>query len=575
VKEGITLASPVMRVAISLPAAALLLYTLVTGRVRDPVLASVLLTAGVALAVVSVWRSTRSPGLGDLGQVLAGVMGLAILPLFLVEGIDTSVEGFGLLFVLVIVIVAFTMDGWRRQALLAWALAMWLVTLWGGGVREPDLLLFHLGGGAIVVGTVTRTANALGHAVTSEARARAATEQRAELLARLLRVHTLEREEVLETVVDGLLDTGFDAASLRVVDGEELVLAAGRGDEVLSMPDRIPNDAGLPGRCLRSGRVESVEGPEQAAAAELSRETAGAVAVPVYADDQLEGVIAGVSRWERITPEQLSMVELLASLAGRSLRRAELYEADEATVVELQRLETRTQDFVSTVSHELRTPLTVVQGLAQTLSARWDDLDAGRRDDLLRRVDANAGRLTQMVRSLLDTSAFEEGRIEVHAGAVRLRPLIDDLLHRLASVTAQHPVVLDIPEGLVVHADRALLEHVLENLLTNTAKHTPAGTRVDIAAHEADGGVEVVVRDDGPGIPAADLPHVLDRFYRGGDPASRPAGGLGLGLALARQILEAHGTAFMLDSVEGEGTRFAFVLPGPAPAQAAEPTAST
>jgi K+-sensing histidine kinase KdpD len=575
VKGEITLASPAMRIAISLPATALLLYSLVTDRVREPVLAFSLLAAGVALAVVAVWRSTRRRGLTDLDQVLTGLTGLAILPIFLVEGIDTGPEGFGLLYVLVIVIVAFTMDGWRRQTLLAWSLAMWFVTLWWGGVREPDLLLFHLGGGAIVVATVTRTANALGHAVTSEARARAATEQRAELLARLLRVHTLEREEVLETVVDGLLDTGFDAASLRVVDGEELVLAAGRGEAVLSMPDRIRSDAGLPGRCLRSGRVETVEGPEQAAAAQLSRETAGAVAVPVYADGRLEGVIAGVSRRERITAEQLATVELLASLTGRTLRRAELYAADEATVVELQGLESRTQDFVSTVSHELRTPLTVVQGLAQTLSTRWDDLDADRRDDLLRRVDANASRLTQMVRSLLDTSAFEEGRIEVHAGRVQLRPLVEDLLHRLASVTAQHPVVIDVPDGLALQADRSLLEHVLENLLTNTAKHTPEGTRVDIAAREVEGGVELVVADDGPGIPAADLPHVLDRFYRGGDPASRPAGGLGLGLALARQILEAHGAELHLESVEGEGTRFSFVLPRATPGGTHGPTTST
>jgi signal transduction histidine kinase len=221
----------------------------------------------------------------------------------------------------------------------------------------------------------------------------------------------------------------------------------------------------------------------------------------------------------------------------------------------------RTQDFISTVSHELRTPLTVIQGLGQTLSRRWDDLEDARRADLLGRIDANAERLTVMVRSLLDTSAMEEGRLDLCPQPLPLRATIVRLLHRLATVTAAHPVELLVADDLEVVVDPGLFEHVIENLLTNVAKHTPQGTRVRVAAVPRDGQVRVEVSDDGPGIAEEDLPHVLDRFFRGGAPTRRTSSGLGLGLALAEQIVRAHGSALEVLSEPGEGTTFRFAVP--------------
>lgn len=559
----VTLDSPAMRVAISVPVAVLTVYVVAADQVARPGLVASLLGVGVALALWTLWRSTRAGGVPRWQQLLVGLLGVGLLPGLVVEGIAAPAATFALIFVLILVVAAYTMHGAARAVLFAWTLLMWLGALWWDGLREPDLLLLQLGGGVFVLVTVSRTAGALGREAAAEARDRVETERRAELLARLLQVHTLEREEVLDTVVDSLLDGGFDAATLRVLDDGELRLAVGRGAATVEMPERLSRHAGIAGRALDRGRPEVV-GPDTASVVGLSTDVAGAVAVPVVADGDPLGVLTGLSRSGPVTDAQLTTVELVASLAGRVLRRAELYEADERTVAELQRLEARTQDFVSTVSHELRTPLTVVQGLGQMLSTRWDDLRPERRDDLLRRIEANAGRLAQMVRSLLDTSAFEEGRIEVQSRSLPLASLVRDLLHRLASVTAAHPVELAVPDTLRVHADPALLEHVLENLLANAAKHTPQGTRVRIEARPVGDGVEVVVSDDGPGIPADDLPHVLDRFYRGGEPTARPPGGLGLGLALACDILEAHDSELRLHSVEGVGTRFAFVLADPA-----------
>jgi signal transduction histidine kinase len=118
-----------------------------------------------------------------------------------------------------------------------------------------------------------------------------------------------------------------------------------------------------------------------------------------------------------------------------------------------------------------------------------------------------------------------------------------------------------VDEHLSVFVDGPLFEHIIENLLTNVAKHTPQGTPVTIGADGGDMRVQVYVQDHGPGIDPRDLPHVLDRFYRGGAPTRRETGGLGLGLALAQQIVRAHGSELTVDSEPGVGTTFSFSVP--------------
>lgn len=209
----------------------------------------------------------------------------------------------------------------------------------------------------------------------------------------------------------------------------------------------------------------------------------------------------------------------------------------------------------------MRTPLTVIAGLGQTLRDRWGDLDVGRRADLLQRVEANADRLSVTVRSLLDTSALDRGELDMPLGPVALRSTIVRLLDRLATVTAAHPITVTIGEDISVFVDGALFEHVIENLLTNVAKRIPQGTSVTIGADRDGSYAHIYVEDQGPGIDPDDLPHPLDRFYRGGAPARRESGGLGLGLALAQQIVRAHGSELMVDSSPDVGTTFRFSVP--------------
>ena len=563
---------PGMRAALSVPVAVLLVYAVMGGGVRQPVLAMALLGIMFVLTLVTLALVDAEGGVPAWWQAAATVIGVGLLPVLLVEVLAAPVATFSLLFVVVLIVGAFTYEDRVRVPLLAWTLLAWTGALWWDGLREVDLLLLHIGAGALIALSVMQTADALVQAVAGAGGSAEAAERRAELLSRTLEVHTLERDEVLQAVIDGLEDVGFAAVSLRLpVDGR-LELAAGLGLHG-QLAGEIGADEQLPGRALASRQVEIVHDRRRLDDLGIEPEAVGAIALPVVVDGDVEAVVTAITTDGPIRAYQREAIELLADLAGRGLHRARIYASDEQTVSELQRLESRTQDFVSTVSHELRTPLTVVQGLGRTLRDRWHDLDPERRGDLVRRVDANAARLAEMVRSLLDTSAFEEGRIALQPQPIEVRSLLADLLHRLAHVTVAHPTNVRIAEDLWVWADSAMLGHVLENLLTNTSKHTAQGTRIDITAEPVgDQQVEIAVVDDGPGIPDEDLPHVRDRFYRGGDPLSRPAGGLGLGLALVSQILAAHDSELEITSEEGQGARFAFRLERTRPPDQHSPT---
>lgn len=160
-------------------------------------------------------------------------------------------------------------------------------------------------------------------------------------------------------------------------------------------------------------------------------------------------------------------------------------------------------------------------------------------------------------RALELAAAFEQERESVrHVGG-----LVMEACDRLERLTRTHDVAFTIDEGCVAIADPQLLERVVDNLIINAVTHTPASTAVQVQVARAASRVEVEVADDGPGIPPEELQHLTDRFFRGGDPDTRPTRGLGLGLALVRDIIEQHGSQLDIESEVGGGARFSFRLP--------------
>jgi signal transduction histidine kinase len=236
----------------------------------------------------------------------------------------------------------------------------------------------------------------------------------------------------------------------------------------------------------------------------------------------------------------------------------------QATVEQLQEFDRLKSAFVSIVSHELRTPLTSMKGFAENLLQGLAGPLNEKQHFYLSRIQLNADRLTRMLNELLDLSKIEAGKIELRPALLSLQELVADLLEGFQPFAQQNSITLeaDSMERMPkIHADRDKLYEVLANLLENAIKFTPSGGRVQIGAQILDDRyVQVDVSDTGCGIPEEHLLKVFDKFYRV-QRGSGHAAGAGLGLAIAKGLIELHGGTIAVQSKPGKGTHFHFTLP--------------
>jgi len=229
---------------------------------------------------------------------------------------------------------------------------------------------------------------------------------------------------------------------------------------------------------------------------------------------------------------------------------------------ELQRADALRRELIANVSHDLRTPLASMQGYIETVLMKNHTLDPEERSQYLRTILSSAERLTNLVHELFELSKLEAKQIQPKPEPFSLPELINDLMQKFAPQAAQHRVLLSTTcqKGLpLVKGDIGLIDRVLQNLLDNAIKFTPAGGNVHIDIQQLDGKVRTLVRDNGTGIPESDLPFIFDRFYRARTKLQNA--GAGLGLAISKKILELHGETITVESRVNEGTAFMFNLP--------------
>jgi signal transduction histidine kinase len=216
--------------------------------------------------------------------------------------------------------------------------------------------------------------------------------------------------------------------------------------------------------------------------------------------------------------------------------------------------------FISIVSHELRTPVALIKGYASTLrrdDAKWD---RGVIKDSLAVIEEEADRLSRMIDDLLDASRLQAGGLSLSRADVSLPEMARQLAERFGTQTSKHTFVVDFPKKFpVLLADQTRIEQVLANLISNALKYSASG-EIRISGQARPEQVIVCVSDEGPGIEAKDLPHVFDRFYRS-TKAAKQTKGAGLGLYLARAIVEAHGGRIWVDPKPDSGARICFSLP--------------
>lgn len=217
-------------------------------------------------------------------------------------------------------------------------------------------------------------------------------------------------------------------------------------------------------------------------------------------------------------------------------------------------------EFISIVSHELKTPVALIKGYVSTL--RRDDVKWDREvmDASLQVIEEEADRLTGLIENLLDASRLQAGGVELKRADIAMKKMATRLAERFQTQTDQHKIIVDFPEDLpVIMADESRLEQVIANLLSNAIKYSPAG-EIRVNGRSLANEIIICVTDEGPGIAPGDLPHIFDRFYRAPE-TSRKTKGAGLGLYLARAIIEAHGGRMWADPKAEKGARVCFSLP--------------
>jgi signal transduction histidine kinase len=386
-------------------------------------------------------------------------------------------------------------------------------------------------------------------------------------IAHAARSMTLDPGRVVEVALDSVMAMGFDGAALCAMSegGETFRTVQARGAAQGYAGRTFPTTEGVAGLVLRTGETTVVDdyATSEVAIPEI-RGTGfhAVVGTPIWVQGWLTAVlIGGTAQKHGMDRQEVEAFELLAAGAGMALENARKFEEEHRSVERLEELDRMKGDFLATVSHELRTPLTVIQGVGLTLERTWDSVDDQTRRHLLSGLTSNAKSLEGLITNLLDFSRLEAGRFDVHFGRLELSEVIERTATRLMSLFSEHPLVVEVEPGLVVEADSAIIERVLENLLTNAEKHTPKGTEITLSARRDGDAALVVVSDVGPGIPAEELVHLGERFFRGGDVNTRTTKGLGLGLALVREGLQLHGSSLEIESDVGVGSRFSFRLP--------------
>ncbi len=218
------------------------------------------------------------------------------------------------------------------------------------------------------------------------------------------------------------------------------------------------------------------------------------------------------------------------------------------------------EDFLSIASHELKTPLTP---LAVRLGAIQRRLEAGEAisPESIEKPMQSLRKITELINDLLDASRIEHGQLMLRMVPERFEELVRASAETFRGASAQHRLRLEIPnEPLWIEADRQRLTQVIANLIDNAIKYSPSGGEVRVSVHPHPEGVELVVSDEGIGIPREQLPKLFERFYRAAN-SSVSYGGLGLGLYITRDIVDRHGGRIWAESVEGQGSQFHVVLP--------------
>jgi signal transduction histidine kinase len=363
----------------------------------------------------------------------------------------------------------------------------------------------------------------------------------------------------------GLLD--FDRVTIVLVERgrAEVLAAAGRGTDTVFPPGSARPVKGsiledvLQGKLVYRPVLDAARYPEEEALLELGLHSR--LLAPLQVGARTIGML-GLVRAEEdaFSQEEAELLALLGRLVATAVQNIRSYDAERTTADELRRLSALRADFVSLVSHELRSPMAAVIGAARTLQARWRELSVEQRQSFLALIGDETNRLAVLIGDVLDTSRIEAGTFSFSFRDVDLAELVREIVATAELGQDEVTVTADVNAPLPrVRGDRERLRQIVQNLVDNAVKYSPAGAEVRVTAMTEDGHVVVSVEDAGPGIPLDDQQLIFEKFGRAAVEGGKP--GTGLGLFIARSIAEAHGGSLEVDSAPARGSVFTLELP--------------
>jgi len=383
----------------------------------------------------------------------------------------------------------------------------------------------------------------------------------------------LSIDELLSELLGRIREVlNVDTVTILLLEKErgELVAWAARGlEEEVERGFRIPVGKGFAGEIVATGKPIIIENTQDADLHNpLLREKGiqSLLGVPLWAQGQISGVLhVGTLKLSRFTADDVRLLELFADRIALPIENARLFELERKARAEAERVNRVKDEFLAILSHELRTPLTPIMGwlhMIQSGIVSENDFAKG-----LASVTKNSYRLKRLISDLLDMSAVVSGKMRIEQNPVQLRDLLTEAIETLRPYALESNIQLDtplLPETAcwVVKGDRERLLQVFSNLLHNAIKFSAPGSRIRVFCETQEANGVIVISDEGEGIEPEFLPHVFERFRQADGSRTRLHGGLGVGLALVKSFVEAHGgTVEAASAGARKGSKFTVRLP--------------
>lgn len=408
---------------------------------------------------------------------------------------------------------------------------------------------------------------ALVHAEARSRRLRARAERMRDAIAALSRA--LSPDEIVDAVLEqGVLALRVNYGGVWLASaGDELKLAGDRDSFWRAHHRNIPSSARLgPAEAFRTGELVAIESPEDHAriAADLGPEidVLGSRAfVPLAIDGRAIGVLGlGVREWRAFDDDDRVLVRELGDHCAHALERARLYASEQAARSDAERATAARDELLVMVSHHLRSPLAVVATSSEILTRLIGENAPSAILQQANQIGDAARRMSALVRNVLEAGRIDAGSIRVELQPVAIANLLDQIVHGLGPTLQLHGhrIELRIDEPLVAVCDPELASIALTNVIENATKFSPQGADIVLRVRREGAHAHVCVVDAGPGIAPSDLSRVFERYYQATSPRRE---GVGLGLYLARTLIEAQRGAIRAESRIGHGSEFCCELP--------------